>query len=540
MKIKVKGHSGCRIDVVPDGNDIYVYKSTSDPKYLKRLTLQAEKQQTAASVDYQHIRVPKILDIENTSETVIVKMQYIYSKNFIEFFEQAGFEQIDYLIVALKSFIEYEIGQSKLQTVPSSIFHNKFTEIKGKVETNPLYKGDQVVSDIIHRSELIFSLLPSTISLPVGLCHGDLTFSNILFNGNNYFLIDFLDNFIETPLQDIVKIRQDTAFHWSQLMYTKRYDAVRLRIICEKIDREIDSYFNNKYQWYRDYFQMMQLMNILRIMPYAQEEKVVVYLKKVLTQILDTIVEPSNQQDEQLMVPLDKATLPKKHTLLVPVAADKPEYNNGLPYVFGLDKDGIIICLKSIMGLDLGQFDDIFFTILKKHDELFFISDLLKLQFKRLGVKNAKVVVLEEPTVDQAETIYNTIQKEQIEGSIFIKDADSYFKSKMKDANGIAICPIEDLEILTPKDKSYVAIDDMYYITNIIEKAVVGHYISAGGYAFKNTASFCTYYRRLRGCGKLYLSHIIYNMLLEKKTFRPMIIEDYKDWGTAKDWSRNE
>ena len=32
--------------------------------------------------------------------------------------------------------------------------------------------------------------------------------------------------------------------------------------------------------------------------------------------------------------------------LIVPVAADKPEYSNKLPYVFALGEDGIIVCIK--------------------------------------------------------------------------------------------------------------------------------------------------------------------------------------------------
>lgn len=532
MKIEVKGHSGCQIDVVSDGNNIYVYKSTTDPKYLKRLALQAEKQKSAGQVEYQHIRVPKIFDIEMTGEATVVKMQYVYSKNFIEFFEQAGFEQVEYLIGALEYFIEYEIGKSKLQNISAKIFQEKFAEIRSKCVANPLYQSDETISSILDRSELVFDSLKE-ILIPVGLSHGDLTFSNIIFNGNNYYLIDFLDSFIETPLQDIVKIRQDTAHRWSQLMYTKRYDAVRLHIILDKIDCEIDTYFGNKYQWYRDYYKVMQLMNILRILPYAHETEVVAYLKNVLTQILEAIDGKAEYEKvgESDSLALSHPASPKR-SLLVPVAADKPEYANGLPYVFGLDKDGVTICIKCIMGLDLTKFDNIYFTVLCKHDELFFIVDFLKLQFKRLGIKNAKVVVLNEPTRDQAESIYKTIQQEHIEGSIFIKDADCYFKTELNDANGVAIFPIEDLEILAPKDKSYVAVDDMYYITNIIEKAVVGHYISAGGYAIKNVESFNTYYNRLRDYGKLYLSHIIYAMLLDKKTCRPMIVEEYKDWGT--------
>lgn len=544
MKIEVKGHSGCQIDVVNESNEIYVYKSTADPKYIERLVLQAEKQCAAAEIEHQHIRVPKIYDIEKTDETVVVKMQYVYSKNFIEFFEQAGFEQVDYLIGALEYFVEHEISKSKSQTVSASIFQDKFAEIKSKCESNPFYQRDERIASILSRSEWVFAELNDML-IPVGLCHGDLTFSNILFNGNNYYLIDFLDSFIETPLQDIVKLRQDTCHRWSQLMYTKRYDAVRLHIVLDKIDREIDTYFSNKYEWYRTNYPIMQLMNILRILPYAHEEKVLCFLKETLESLLDGLdskrcVENVGDCGESTPSQILSNSLNTRKSLLVPVAADKPEYENGLPYVFGLDKDGVIICIKSIMGLDLEKFDNIYFTVLRKHNERFFVADSLKLQFKRLGIKNAKVVVLDEPTQDQAETIYRTIMLERIEDSIFIKDADCFFYTDLTDGNAVAIFPIEQLEVLSPKDKSYVAVDDMYYLTNIIEKTVVGRYISAGGYAIKRVETFIHYYNCLRQYGRLYLSHIIYAMLLDKKPFRPMMVEEYKDWGTQRDLMRYE
>lgn len=539
MKIEVKGHSGCQIDVASEGSGIYVYKSTADPKYLTRLVLQAEKQKAAAAVEYQHIRVPQIYEIDKTDETVVVKMQYVYSKNFIEFFEQAGFEQIDYLVGALKYFIEYEINQCRLETLAPEIFRDKFADIKEKCLSNPLYQDDDIVKDILVRSEKVFADL-SDILIPVGLCHGDLTFSNILFNGNNYYLIDFLDSFVETPLQDIVKIRQDTAYRWSQLMYTKRYDAVRLHIVMEKIDREIDAYFSNKYQWYREYYQVMQLMNILRILPYAHEQRVIDYLKATLLDILAGLEGDNNATHKHIDLSKRSDSPSNTKSLIVPVAADKAEYADGLPYVFSFDKDGVLICIKSILGLDLSKFDKIYFTVLKKHDERFFIVDIMNLQFKRLGLQNAKVVVLDKTTEDQAETVYQTILREKIEGSIFIKDSDCYFRTELGQGNSIAIFPIEELEVLAPKDKSYVAVDDMYYLTNIIEKSVVGHYINAGGYSLNRAEDFIDYYLRLRDYGRLYISHIIYAMLLDKKSFRPMLVEDYRDWGTQKDLRRYE
>lgn len=288
MNIEVKGHSGCQIDVVPEGEGIYVYKSTKDPKYLNRLVLQAEKQKAAGTVAYQHIRVPEVYEIVKDQDKTVIKMQYVYSKNFIEFFEQTGFEQIDYLIGALKYFLEYEIEKCQMKNVPASVFQSKFEEVKGKTVTNPLCQNDEEITEILNKAGKVFYAVDS-LQIPVGLCHGDLTFSNVLFNGNNYFLIDFLDNFVETPLQDIVKIRQDTRYYWSQLMYTKQYDAVRLRIVCDKIDKEIDSYFQEKYPWYATNYKTMQLMNILRILPYAHEQRVVNYLKNILKELLHEI-----------------------------------------------------------------------------------------------------------------------------------------------------------------------------------------------------------------------------------------------------------
>jgi tRNA A-37 threonylcarbamoyl transferase component Bud32 len=285
MEIEVKGHSGCDIEVVNENDNLYVYKSSYDKKYLKRLVLQAQKQIAAAIPEYQYVRVPKILDIAQDDEKVVLKMEYVYSKNFVEYFEHAGFEQINYLVIALIKFLEYEIKNSPITTVDASIVKNKFTDVKAKTLSNIHLQGDAEIAELLEKSAKVFAGMHE-MNIPVGLCHGDLTFSNILFNGNNYYLIDFLDSFIESPLLDIVKIRQDSAYLWSQLMYIHECDTIRLNIICHKIDQEIDKYFS-QYAWYNEYYMPLQLMNFLRILQYAHEEKVITYLKTVINDLLE-------------------------------------------------------------------------------------------------------------------------------------------------------------------------------------------------------------------------------------------------------------
>lgn len=222
----------------------------------------------------------------------------------------------------------------------------------------------------------------------------------------------------------------------------------------------------------------------------------------------------------------------KCFSLIVPIAADKPIYEHEMPFVFSLAPDGVMFCIKAILGFSLDHFTNIYFTILKKHDDLYCLSDLFAMQFKRLKLVNAKVVVLDEPTASQPETIYRTILNENITGSIFIKDADcSFVCNDVQPYNSVAIHPLEDLEWVNPQHKSYVNVDEMFYITNIIEKKIVSHYFCAGGYCFEDSKVFIDYYLKLQDNNGLYLSHIIYNMLLNKSVFRPIRIKEYIDYG---------
>ena len=530
MEIEVKGHSGCKIDIVREGDDLFIYKSSNDKKYLHRLVRQAEKQRLASLEDHSHIRIPQIFDIKQDANHVSVKMEYIYSRNFVEHFEMAGFEQIDYFVKALITFIEKELRFSPLQSVPTTITMQKFLDVEDKVYSNPLIKDDKQIHVLMKQSKKRFERLCQEpfISIPVGLCHGDLTFSNILFNGTNYYLIDFLDSFIESPLLDIVKIRQDSCHLWSQLMYVKPFDRLRLKIICEKIDAEIDRHFSH-YAWYQQYYLDYQLLNLLRILQYAKEANIVDYLKHEIEAVLKPASQPFSTGIATTVAPMSGLSL------IVPAAADNTSNTSPLPYVFSLDRSGIMICIRSIQGLNLNAFDNIYFTILRKHAELFSLDEMFKLQFKRLGMNNAHLVILDQPTKSQVETVCQTILHEDIKGGIFIKDADGYFSADVRRENGVAVFALENLEMVDPRNKSYVSVDDMYYVTNIIERRIVSHYFNVGGICLENSNDLLSYYQRLcsmNGDDRLCMSHIVYAMLLDKMKFRPILAKDYIDYGT--------
>lgn len=220
--------------------------------------------------------------------------------------------------------------------------------------------------------------------------------------------------------------------------------------------------------------------------------------------------------------------MPDQFSLIVPAAADRPEYAEMMPGVFGLDRYGIMKCVRAIQGLNLDAFTNIYFTILRSHAERFGIDTLLRLQLQRMGI-DAHIVILDTPTSSQAETVALTIEKECLTDSVFIKDADSYFRAEIVPENGVAVFPLEEMEIVEPRHKSYVAVDDMAYVTNIIEKRVVSNLFSAGGYCFESAGEFTRMFGKLRHFPHIYLSHLIYAMLLDGHIFRPIDITAYTD-----------
>ena len=90
-----------------------------------------------------------------------------------------------------------------MQVVDKQVLLEKFKSVGEKLIINSVLCSDEDTKELFESSLQIFDKI-ECIKIPIGICHGDLTFSNILFNGNNYYLIDFLDSFIEYPLMDIV------------------------------------------------------------------------------------------------------------------------------------------------------------------------------------------------------------------------------------------------------------------------------------------------------------------------------------------------
>ena len=225
-----------------------------------------------------------------------------------------------------------------------------------------------------------------------------------------------------------------------------------------------------------------------------------------------------------------------RFNLMVPMVTNQLK---GFPIEYQYNNEGVMKCVEAISGLPLKQFTDIYFIISKQADIEWHLETKIRWDLCRLLHKdkldsntNIKFIKLENQTKSQVETIYNAIIQSHIEGSIFIKDADNSFTlNKIPFCNSVCIYSIEDCKVFEPQHKSYVSIDDNMLITNIIEKRVVSKYFNCGGYSFKDANCFIEAYDHFKDYDHVYLSHLIYYLMLVKKIlFTPEIATNYNDF----------
>lgn len=223
--------------------------------------------------------------------------------------------------------------------------------------------------------------------------------------------------------------------------------------------------------------------------------------------------------------------------LIVPCAGQSTRFPGMRPKWMLAHPNGEFMVTVSLELIE-PDFDNIYIVILKEHVEKYnCLSGLLK-SMDNNYTSGVNIIVLDEPTNSQPETVAKAIEKENIKGSIFIKDADSYFDSYLITENAVCTYDLHKMQMTHPANKSYVSVNDKGNITNIVEKRVISPDFCVGGYSFESADEYMKYYNKLKDNKNLYVSHIIFAMLLDGKTFKQNKVNVYEDWGTLESWNR--
>jgi tRNA A-37 threonylcarbamoyl transferase component Bud32 len=247
MGIKVRGNSGYNLKIVENR----VIKSSLTPDL--RLIKSAQKQNEFSSA---YFKTPKIFTITESSFT----MEYINGGSFVDFFNYASKRDLDGLINKFEGYFkERTIGEGFVST---DIIKKKLKDIP---ESNEM---------IDYLDEI------QAIKIKYGLCHGDLTFSNMIF-AEDIYLIDFLDSYMESPTIDVLKLRQDTHLHWGFNMVDTIRDPVKLKLGFKYIDEWIMDTFDI------DQYNLLQAINLFRIFPYTNDPKIKEYLTQNIRKLCE-------------------------------------------------------------------------------------------------------------------------------------------------------------------------------------------------------------------------------------------------------------
>lgn len=226
-------------------------------------------------------------------------------------------------------------------------------------------------------------------------------------------------------------------------------------------------------------------------------------------------------------------------TLIIPCGGESTRFAGLRPKWMLCHPSGKLMITEAIAGIRPGSYDGIIVIILRKHYDIYgnTLIDSLMDELK-ISIAEPEVVVIDS-SKNQPDTIYDGLKTleetgDKVEGQIVIKDCDNFFEMGEMEGNSVAVCDISETK--SPANKSYVRIGEQNSIVNIVEKQVISNDFCCGAYSFEDVKDFIAVYEEIRDNTNIYVSHVIYKMILDGECFFTKKAEKYEDWGTVEDW----
>lgn len=279
------GKSGCNIEIL-NQNFNYILRKTSksieeNPRHILRIKKQ---------IDFYNknrmsfIQTPKVINLFPGDGTKLsyVDMKYVQGKDSLTFLKLTDCFSINNFIFQLFSYLD-----ERLITSYENSFHNTYS-ISDSNKLALLNKVKQIdeTLEFPRKSEIIRKLnnLPSDIFLE-GQCHGDLTLANMIHTNSKLYIFDFLDMFVDSPLFDLISLRQDTYHLWSCFIYDD-YTCRTVELLAyidNKIKERYSKYIEN--EWY-SYLSLMNYVRMYRMYDTTKECKELNFIYNCITPYL--------------------------------------------------------------------------------------------------------------------------------------------------------------------------------------------------------------------------------------------------------------
>ena len=223
-------------------------------------------------------------------------------------------------------------------------------------------------------------------------------------------------------------------------------------------------------------------------------------------------------------------------TLLLPVAGRSSRFAGTRPKWMLTMPDGRLMIEQSVEGLSLASFDRVIVVALAEHVEKYTSLARLCALLKKSICEHVEILLLDEATASQVETIAVALEKARVVGEFFVKDCDNSFEVDYAGGNVVAVVDLHSVVKVNAANKSYVQTDPLGLVKNIVEKHVISNFFCCGGYGFASVDVFLAHWSRLKTHENLYLSHVIFSMIMEGVEFQTVTAQAYCDWGTLDDF----
>ncbi|KAJ3190870.1 hypothetical protein HK101_008288 [Irineochytrium annulatum] len=538
--------------------------------------------------------------------TITVDMEYIPYQDVRHIIGEEDVTVHKWLVDSAIALVDHELTTSELVKLGTILpeFDSKAQSIKKAVLKCPLMdeRESKAFTDELDWMMARFNAM-GDLEVPVGDCHGDLTFQNMLVDPvhRELCVFDFLDCFVESPLQDLAKLLQDCRHLWFftqvDVPEDKRARAVAtLAFFYDRIDHAYESYS------FWDAVPLFEYFCLARILPYMTIEKEKKCILQGLTRIVDGLKKADTtaaagavppgvlERGDSGVAVVGQQQQPAGHvaeeTTTVIVPAVGPDmatvYPDGKIKLLTLNPNGRPLIVDCIHSLSCDKASRIIVAVRRSlildhlpteaaFEQLFDILRPEKRSRLHFHYSNHQ-------THDTVETVCNAIREKNVQGPIFIKDADNDFSHPVEAGNyvtflnivreessdapvttgdkaGTSLLPERELrpELIDATRKSYVSFSYDNIVSNIAMKSFISSQFCCGGWSFLDASTFVSGASKLRGLLggvhlggdvatqsanlKLRVMDVMWQLMCEGHLFFGAKVNEYDDWGSVAAWT---
>ncbi len=177
----------------------------------------------------------------------------------------------------------------------------------------------------------------------------------------------------------------------------------------------------------------------------------------------------------------------------------------------------------------------------KENEKKFSVIKILKKKYSKYKLK---FVILNKFTNGPADTAFQALVKlnHKKDKEILIRDCDSFFTHKSFPGN--YVCCFNLIDYMKTqngniKNKSYLKLDKLNMVNQIVEKKIISNIFSIGGYKFRSHKMYMRCFKSLKKIitKEIYVSHVVQEAVLNGELFNANFASKFLDLGTIKEWT---